>query len=58
MRAVAALNMRRHLLLLACCVVCSECEWGHHSITLTILLPYLINEMLKTVSFIAGLNTA
>jgi hypothetical protein len=58
MRALAALNMHRNLLLLACCVVCSESEWVHQSITVSILLLYLIDEMLKTVPFIVGLSTA
>lgn len=46
-----ALNIRRNLLLLACCVVCSASEWARHNITVSILLIYSVNEMLKDSIF-------
>lgn len=58
MRALAALNMGRNLLHLARCEVCSASEWAHRNITVSILLLYLSNEMLKTVSFISELSIA
>jgi hypothetical protein len=56
MSILAALNLRRNLLLFACYVVCSASDWAHHNMTVNVLLLYVINEMLKTL-FIGRLNT-
>jgi len=45
------LHMRRNILLLAYYVVCSAIELAHHIITLRILLPYLIKEMLISIFY-------